>query len=146
MTSRGCLSVTLPGVATGVRLGLHKGTLSYGASLGEVVRSTRGEVARPRLALLNRSAARVNRPEKELSFSLLPRLWLIVEERWKPGVGRDETSMTGMSDLSSSSSITISITPEPLDTPETIELVLLFAGRYKGAIGAGGGGGGIARC
>lgn len=129
-----------------LRLGLHiPGTLSYGLGWG----ISWGLLAPflPRLALRRRSAARANLPVKLLSFSLRPRLWLIVELRTAACRLCAGTSTTGLvaADLgfSSSSSITISITPLPCETPETTEFVLGLLGRYKGA---GGGGGGIARC
>ncbi len=141
------------GVAAKLRLGLHTpGTLSYGlgwvTSPGLFVLSSRGDDPfRPRLALRRRSAARVNLPARLLSVSLRPRLWLIEEVRavafriWPGDAGASSIGLVAVP--FSSSSITISITPDPCETPETIEFVLGSLGRYNGA---GGGGGGIARC
>lgn len=154
------------------------GILSYGLppfSIGLFVTplSTIGlELFLPRLALLKRSAARENRFESELSVSERPRLcvymWETDDVRRRSRVGGigggssielefivDEDKMVGVLLFGimgiGSSSITISMTPEPEetpeipepdDTPDTMELVFAF-GLYNGA---GGGGGGRAKC
>ena len=126
------------------------GKLSYGLfSCGLLVLSKAGDL--PRLADRSRSAARENLPVRVLSFSLRPLLWLIVllECCCWDGAGGGSLTGLGTSGLSSSSSITISITPEPRETPdpwetpETMEFVIGLWGRYRGG---GGGGGGMARC
>jgi hypothetical protein len=145
LTSLGCLSATTPVAAAGVALALlvvlHMGgMLSYGlSSWGLRVLSTMGEALRPRLALRRRSAARDKRPVSVLSFSLRPRLWLI-ELRANcgcGGAGISRTSFVGLAlagaagsvTFSSSSSITISMTPDPCETPDTMEFVLGLPGR-----------------
>lgn len=151
----GATLVMLAGVLATLLLSwFHIGTLSYGlVSWGLFVRSM---PFLPRLALRRRSAAREKRLEMLLSlFSemLRPRLCALtggpldpVMEEFLEWVWIGGTSfIVAVADLvlPSSSSITISITPEPCETPETIELVFGLVGRYKGA---GGGGGGIAKC
>lgn len=116
-------------------LPLHMGgILSYGlGSCGLLVLSTTGEAFFPLLALRRRSVARERRPVRVLSFSLRPRLWLIELRAAKGGRGGEgilRESLVGLALLerarvvtvrggecdwasSSSSSITISITPDP---------------------------------
>src|SRR6266536_1617049 len=91
LTSLGCRSMLLmfgmlgiAGIAGAVfalmDAGHIGGTLSYGlGSCGLLVLSRRGDPFRPRLTLRRRSAARENRPVILVSFSLRPRLWLMVE-------------------------------------------------------------------
>ena len=105
------------------------------------MRSRPGEL-RPREADRRRSAAREKRPE--MVFSERPREWPMEFLRvWpcaKGGWGGERISVVGGL-VSGWSSITISMSPELVDTPETMEWVLF--GLYNGA---GGGGGGVARC
>ena len=106
---------------------LSYGLVSDACGLLVPPRSISGDVFLPRLALRRRSAARENRPVRPLSVSLRPRLWLIVEFRVSSCCGAAYSmAVIGALVVFMSSSITISMTPEFVETPEIMECVLVL--------------------